>query len=370
MTADTDERQQLHSTSRGFFEKHSGEEAVRFTMETPSGYDRALWELMAGQLGLQGLLIPEEFGGSAFGFTDMQIVLEEMGRALVCAPFLSSAVLAVRALLASGDDDRCADLLPGIAGGTSIVALAFTNRQGQWDPEDGAVTAHERSGGWTLQGKRWFVLDAAGADVVLVAATTARGPALFAVDGRAGGVSTTALQTLDMTRRLANIVFEDATAAPVGEPGQADACLRQAFDAGLAALAAEQLGGARKVMEMAVEYAKIREQFGRPIGSFQAIKHKCADMLVEVESATAAAYAAGAAIDESSHEAGLLASLAKSYCSEAYCHAAAENIQIHGGIGFTWEHPAHLYFRRAKSSEMLLGTPTYHRERMLKELGL
>jgi len=175
---------------------------------------------------------------------------------------------------------------------------------------------------------------------------------------------------LDMTRRQADMTFQSVSATLVGSEGAADAYLRAALNAGLAALAAEQVGGARRLLEMSVEYAKVREQFGRPIGSFQAIKHKCADMLVEVESSTSAAYAAGAALDENSPESALLASLAKAYCSEAFCHVAAENIQIHGGIGFTWEHPAHLYFRRAKSSEMLLGTPTHHRERMLEELGL
>ena len=215
-----------------------------------------------------------------------------------------------------------------------------------------------------------FVLDAATADTILVAAASEYGPTLFAVERAGEGCRTTPLETLDMTRRQADVAFDNAEAIPIGDAGAADAYVRPAFDAGLAALASEQVGGARRVLNMSVEYAKIREQFGRPIGSFQAIKHKCADMLLEVETATSAARAAGAAITDSSDEASLLASLAKSHCSEAFSHAATENIQVHGGIGFTWEHPAHLYYRRAKSTEMLLGTPAYHRERMLRELGL
>lgn len=371
MTAidDTDQRE-LRSTARGFFEKYSDEAAVRATMETADGFDRTLWSLMSDQLGLQGLLVPEELGGIGLSFEHAQIVIEEMGRSLVCAPFLSSAVLCTTALLACGDDERCAELLPRIADGSAIGALAFTDRRGRWDAANADVRAHRSQTGWTLTGTRYYVLDGALADIVLVAAATDEGPSLFALDAKDRGCRATTLETLDMTRRQADLTFDDAEATLVGAQGSADAWIETALNAGLAALAAEQVGGARRLLEMSVEYAKVREQFGRPIGSFQAIKHKCADMLVDVESSTSAAYAAGAAIDEGSAESALLASLAKAYCSEAYCHVAAESIQIHGGIGFTWEHPAHLYFRRAKSTEMLFGTPTYHRERMLKELGL
>jgi alkylation response protein AidB-like acyl-CoA dehydrogenase len=365
---DDDELRELRLTARGFFAKYSDEEAVRSTMDSDEGFDRTLWTAMADQLGLQGLLVPETFGGTGFGFKHLQIVMEEMGRALVCTPYLSSAVLAVSALLASGDDERWAELLPGIADGSSIAAVAFTDRRGHWVPANDDVRATANGDGWTLTGTRPYVLDGAAADVVLVAAATDDGPGLFAV--RAGGYSATPVQTLDMTRRQANVTFDHTDATAVGTVGAADAYLTCAVNAGLAALAAEQVGGARRLMEMSVEYAQVREQFGRPIGSFQAIKHKCADMLVEVESSTSAAYAACAAIEDGSEETALLCSLAKAYCSEAYCHVAAENIQVHGGIGFTWEHPAHLYFRRAKSSEMLFGSPAYHRERVLEELGL
>jgi len=367
--ADAD-RRELRASARGFFEKYSDEDAVRATMETTEGFDRTLWDRMAEELGLQGLLIPERFGGIELSFRDLQIVMEEMGRALVCAPFLSSAVLCPTALLAAGDEAQSQALLPRLASGSSIAALAFADRRGRWNRADNTVEGRQGRGGWTVTGTRPYVIDGATADVVLVAAATDRGPSLFAVDARAEACRAEPLQTLDMTRRQANLTFDSASAELVGTAGAADDYVRAAVDAGLTALAAEQVGGARRVMDMSVEYAKVREQFGRPIGSFQAIKHKCADMLVEVESATSAAEAACTAIAEGSAEAALLASLAKAYCSEAFYHVAAENIQIHGGIGFTWEHAAHLYFRRAKSTELLLGTPAYHRERMLEELGL
>ncbi len=370
MTLGIDEQRELRNTAREFFHAHSDEVAVRAAIESPAGFDRRLWQMMADQLGLQGLLIPEEFGGADFAFTELQIVAEEMGRALVCGPFLSSAVLAVRALLASRDREGCAALLPGIADGSRIAAVAFTDRLGRWNPGDDSVHAQRRAGTWVLTGTRHFVLDAATADILLVAATSEYGPTLFAVDPTVPHCRVEPLETLDLTRRQADVILDGAAATVIGDAGTADGYLRDVFDAGLAALASEQVGGARRVLDMSVEYARIREQFGRPIGSYQAIKHKCADMLLEIETATSAAQAAGAAVAESSPDAAQLCSLAKAYCSEAYCHAAVETIQIHGGIGFTWEHPAHLYFRRAKSSEMLLGTPTYHRERLLEELGL
>ncbi|MDT7694307.1 MAG: hypothetical protein QOI75_3674, partial [Pseudonocardiales bacterium] len=223
---------------------------------------------------------------------------------------------------------------------------------------------------YRLAGEKLYVLDGTVADLLLVVATTERGPGLFAVAPDAPGLTRTGMATLDATRKQARLVLDDTPATLVGEDGGAAGPLAAALDVGAAALAAEQAGGARRVLEMAVEYAKVREQFGRPIGSYQAIKHKCADMLLEVESSTSAAYAAGWAIDGESAEIGVLASLAKAYCSEAYYHCAAENIQVHGGIGFTWEHPAHLYFKRATSTEILLGSPRYHRELLTRRLGI
>jgi alkylation response protein AidB-like acyl-CoA dehydrogenase len=206
--------------------------------------------------------------------------------------------------------------------------------------------------------------------LILVAARTGGDVSLFAVDGSAAGLTRTPLSTMDQTRKQARLEFSGVPARLVGAEGQGWPVLVKALDLAAVALAAEQVGGAQKVLEMSVEYAKVRVQFGRPIGSFQAIKHKCADMLLEVESAKSAAYYAGWAAAEDNDELPVVASLAKAYCSDAYFHAAAENIQIHGGIGFTWEHPAHLYFKRAKSSELMLGDPTYHREQLAQRIGI
>jgi alkylation response protein AidB-like acyl-CoA dehydrogenase len=321
---------------------------------------------MADQLGLQALFVPERFGGAGFRFVELQIVCEEMGRALLCAPFLSSSVLATAALLTSGDDAACERYLPGMADGSTIATLAVTESSGSWDADDVTVGAVPDGDGYLLTGEKVYVLDGAVADLVLVVARTEAGPGLFATTGG----DRTAMTTLDATRKQARITFDATAATLIGVDGEAAAPLADALDIGAAALAAEQAGGARRVLEAAVEYAKVREQFGRPIGTYQAIKHKCADMLLEVESSTSAAYAAGWAIDEGSDEVGVLASLAKAYCSEAYHHCAAENIQVHGGIGFTWEHPAHLYFKRATSTETLLGSPRHHRELMARRLGL
>ena len=215
-----------------------------------------------------------------------------------------------------------------------------------------------------------FVVDGNNADLVLVAGRTDKGVSLFAVEGNAAGMTATPLATMDQTRKQARIEFASTPARLVGEEGAASPVLSRTLDLAAVALAAEQVGGAQRCLDMAVEYAKTRIQFGRPIGSFQAIKHKCADMLLEVESAKSAAYYAGWAAAEDSEELPVVASLAKSYCSEAYFHAAAENIQIHGGIGFTWEHDAHLYFKRAKSSELMLGDPSYHRELLAQRIGI
>jgi alkylation response protein AidB-like acyl-CoA dehydrogenase len=215
-----------------------------------------------------------------------------------------------------------------------------------------------------------FVLDGHTADLILVAARTSAGVSLFAVEGGASGLTRTALSTMDQTRKQAKLEFDSTPARLIGTDGAGWNVLSTVLDLAAVALAAEQVGGAQRCLDMAVEYAKVRVQFGRPIGSFQAIKHKCADMLLEVESAKSAAYYAGWCAAEMNEELPSVASLAKAYCSEAYFHAAAENIQIHGGIGFTWEHPAHLYFKRAKSSEIYLGDPTYHRELLAQRIGI
>jgi alkylation response protein AidB-like acyl-CoA dehydrogenase len=366
----TEEQEELRKTVRAFLEAKSAEAAVREQMETEAGYDAAVWSQMGEQMGLQGLAIPEEYGGSGYGFIELGIVLEEMGRALLCAPYFSSAVLAANTLLLSGDDKDKADYLPGIASGETIATVAFTEPSGKWDESGITLEATGANGSWKLNGTKSFVLDGHTASVIIVAGKSSQGTSLFIVDGAAEGLTRTPLSTMDQTRKQAKLEFSNVSAKLLGAQGEGWNVLSKVLDLAAVALAAEQVGGAQKVLEMAVEYAKVRVQFGRPIGSFQAIKHKCADMLLEVESAKSAAYYGMWCASEMNDELPSVASLAKAYCSEAYFHATAENIQIHGGIGFTWEHPAHLYFKRAKSSELLFGDPTYHRELLAQRIGI
>jgi alkylation response protein AidB-like acyl-CoA dehydrogenase len=366
----SEEQEELRRSVRRFLEDKSPETEVRRLMETTEGYDPAVWEQMGSQLGLQGLAIPEEFGGSGYTYVELIVVLEEMGRALLCAPYFSTVALAANLLLASGDGAAKKDYLPGIADGSKIATVALAEASGRWDEAGVTLEATGSGNSWTLSGEKLYVLDGHTADLVLVAARTAAGVSVFAVDKGANGFVAEALSTMDQTRKQARLTFSSTPARLVGTDGAGWAAISKMLDLAAVALAAEQVGGAQFVLEMAVEYAKNRVQFGRPIGSFQAIKHKCADMLLEVESAKSAAYYAGWAAAEDNEELPVVASLAKSYCSEAYFHATAENIQIHGGIGFTWEHPAHLYFKRAKSSELLFGDPTYHRELLAQRIGL
>ncbi len=366
----TDEQEQLREFVRSFLEEKSPESAVREQMDTERGFDPDVWSQMSDQLGLVALTIPEEYGGEGFTRVEQVVVLEEMGRALLCAPFFSSAVLAANTLMLSGDEAAKQAHLPGIASGVTRATLAFTEQNGRWD-EPGITMSATRSGdSWRLDGVKMYVLDGHTANLILVAARTPGGVSLFSVDPGASGLTRTALSTMDQTRKQAKLEFSDVEATLIGQEGSGWDVLEKVLDLAAVALAAEQVGGAQRCLDMSVEYAKVRVQFGRPIGSFQAIKHKCADMLLEVESAKSAAYYAAWCAGEMNDELPQVASLAKSYCSEAYFHAAAENIQIHGGIGFTWEHPAHLYFKRAKSSELLFGDPTYHRELLAQRIGL
>ncbi len=369
----SEEQEQLREFVRSFLEEKSPETAVRELMDTEEGFDPDVWAQMAEQMSLPALAIPEAHGGDGYGFVEQVVVLEEMGRALLCAPYFSSVVLAANALMHSGDDAAMGAHLPGIASGETRATLAFTEQSGRWD--EGGITMSAQpvngsAGTWRLDGTKMYVLDGHTANLIIVAARSDAGVSLFCVDPQAEGLTRTALSTMDQTRKQARLDFDGVQGTLVGADGGGWATLERVLDLAAVALAAEQVGGAQKCLEMSVEYAKVRVQFGRPIGSFQAIKHKCADMLLEVESAKSAAYYAGWCAAELNDELPQVASLAKSYCSEAYFHAAAENIQIHGGIGFTWEHPAHLYFKRAKSSELLFGDPTYHRELLAQRIGL
>jgi alkylation response protein AidB-like acyl-CoA dehydrogenase len=364
------EQEELRASVRRFLADRAPISAVRELMETTDGLDAGVWRQAGEQLGLQGMAIPEEYGGAGFSFAEQAIVLEELGAALYGGPYLASAVLAATALLASADEDARKAYLPGIASGELIATLAFTEEDGSWDPDAIRLAATGGDDGWRLEGRKSFVLDGHTAGLILVVARTGDGLSVFAVTADAAGLTRTALPTLDQTRKLARLDFASVPATLIGTPGDGTAVLSHTLDVAAIAQAAEQLGGAQRALDMAVEYAKVRHQFGRPIGSFQAIKHRCADLLLEVESLRSAVQYAAAAVAENSSEVPVVASLVKAYASDVYFHVAAENIQIHGGIGFTWEHDAHLYFKRAKASELFLGDASYHREHLATRIGL
>ena len=366
----SEEQDELRKMVRRFLEEKSPETEVRRLMATAEGYDPAVWSQMANELALQGLGIAEEFGGQGFGPVELYVVFEEMGAALLCSPYFSTVALAANALNFVGTDADKKAYLPGIASGETIATLAITDDRGAWDVAGIGITASGSGSDFTLSGVANYVTDGSTAGLILVPANTSKGLSLFAVEGSASGLTKTALPTMDQTRKQSRLEFNNTPAKLVGAEGGAAAGLATTLQVAAAMLAAEQVGGAQRVLDNAVDYAKNRVQFGRPIGSFQAIKHKCANMLLEVESAKSAAYYAAYCAQELNDDLPVAASLAKSYCSDAYFHCAAVNIQIHGGIGFTWEHHAHLYFKRAKSSELFLGDPAYHRELLADKLGI
>ncbi|MFF3056835.1 acyl-CoA dehydrogenase family protein [Streptomyces sp. NPDC057909] len=360
LLSDTEERQELRSVLRDFFTEVSGPEDVRKHLAGPRGYDDAVWARLAGEIGVHGLTIPEEYGGSGFTFAELAVALEESGRSLYCAPLLPTVVLAAHALLNSGDRQACERYLPRIAEGTLTATVA-----GFHDDEP-AVTAERGGAGWVLRGAADFVLDGAGAELIVVRARTTDGARLFACEPTGDSCVRTPRRVLDETRRQALVEFRGAPAAPVGESGEVTATL----DAGRAALAAEQIGGSGHALDTTVEFVAQRHQFGRPIGSFQAVKHRLADVLVALEAARSASAYATACVATASPQLPVAASAAAAVCSETFRLATAEYVQLHGGIGFTWEHPAHLYVRRARSSEVLFGTADQHRTRLAGLIGL
>jgi alkylation response protein AidB-like acyl-CoA dehydrogenase len=366
----TAEHEELRQTVRRFLERESPEARVRALMETPTGYDERIWKRMAEELALPGLVVPERYGGAGLGPVELAIVMEEMGRVLFCGPYLSTSVLSVYTLLHAATDEAKGSLLREIASGATICATALGQSTGDPGSHGAGCRAARETGGWRLEGSVEFVVDGHVADVLLVVARTTDGLGLFRVEGDAPGLRRTALPALDLTRKLSRLDLSGAPGAQISA-GELSAALDGVLALTLAALCAEQVGGAQRCLETATEYAKTRLQFGRPIGSYQAIKHKCADMLVEVEFARSAAYHAAFRAAEQDHAEVLAAAhMAKAYCSEAYFHAAAENIQIHGGMGFTWEHSAHLYFKRAKASAVLFGDSTYHRRELARGIGI
>jgi alkylation response protein AidB-like acyl-CoA dehydrogenase len=363
----TEEQKELASSVRRFLADTSPMTRVREIAESDASYDPVVWERMAGELGLAGLAIPEAHGGSGFGQTEVAVVMEELGAALTPTPFFASAVLAANALVRLGDEDATKELLPGIASGRTIATLAL--------PDAAAVRA-EASGdgdGYLLSGTAARVLYAMDADLILVTAALDDGrpgvPGVFRVGSDAPGLTRTPLTTLDLTTPQARLDFAGTPARLIG-PANAGEALARTLDLASVALAAEQLGGLRRCLATIVEYAKLRVQFGRYVGSFQGVKHKLADMHCTLEQAESIVRYAAWTADEAPEELPIAAALAQSYVGPAYFQVAKDHLLLHGGIGFTWEHDAHLYYKRAKSAELLLGPPRRHRGLLADRLGL
>lgn len=363
MRFDFDEEQvQLRQAARGFLEQHSGSPQVRAAMETSLGYDPAIWARTTRELGWTGLTIAPEYDGFGWGCVGLVGLMEEMGRVLFCTPYFSTVCLGANAISRAGSPAQRARWLPRVASGECTATLAWQAPGGA--PEDLGVRAERRGEEFVLSGSARYVVDGHSADVLVVVAQFEGRPGLFLVPGEHPGVTREALPTLDLTRKLAQVDFDQARlSADRRLEGDARA-IAQVFDVARVALAAELVGGAERCLEMAVEYAGQRHQFGRPIGSFQAVKHMCADMLVAVESARSATYYAAWTADHEPEALPEAAAIAKAYASEAYFRCAADNIQVHGGIGFTWEHDAHLYFKRAQAGGVFLGDADWHRARI------
>ena len=369
----TEEQELLRKTARDFLGEHAPMQHVREFMEGPQRYSRELWKRMA-ELGWLGLALPERFGGAGLSMVELSIVLEELGRSLAPVPFLPT-LLAGFAVLEAGDEAQQREWLPGLSSGRAVATLAITEERGSEEPADIACTATRTGSGWQLRGRKLFVPDADVADWLVVVARIGAGPGLglFCVPRTAAGVSIDALRSMDALRQLQRVELDGIQlpeSSLLGANTDAWPKLERVLDRGRVMICAEMLGGAEKCLEDSVQYAKERIQFGKPIGVNQAIKHKCADMLFEVESAKSITYYAAWAAREDNAEAPLAAAMAKAYVSDAYRHASAENIQIHGGVGFTWEYDCHLYFKRAKSDEAWLGDGSHHRERVAQMLNL
>ncbi|MBB3074256.1 acyl-CoA dehydrogenase family protein [Streptomyces violarus] len=365
--SETDEQRQLRAVLQDFYTETSGPEDVRKHLATPRGHDEQLWARLAGEIGVHGLAVPEEYGGAGCTFAELAVALEEAGRALYCAPLLPTVVLAAHALLYSGDRTACERYLPRIADGTLTATVAGFDAVGSDEPE---VTAERGGSGWVLRGRADFVLDGAGADLILVRAHTPAGPELFACEPSPDTTRRTPRRVLDEARRQALVEFRGAPAITVGTAGGIEGTVSATLDTGRAALAAEQVGGSGHALDATVEFVGQRHQFGRPIGSFQAVKHRLADVLVALEAARSASSYATACAAVASPQLPVAACAAAVVCSETFRLATAEYVQLHGGIGFTWEHPAHLYVRRARSAEVLFGTTDRHRVRLAELIGL
>lgn len=359
-----EEQELLRKSAVDFLSKECPMTYVRQMMEDERGYSEELWNKMA-ELGWMGLIYPEEYGGSGLSMVDLVVVLEEMGKASLPGPFFSTVCLGGLTILEAGNDEQKNKYLPGLASGKTKATLAFLEEHARWDDKGINLKARKAGKKYSLSGVKLFVPDAHVADVIVCAARTSDGVTLFVVERQQPGVSVRLLKTMDQTRKLCEVTFDKVQVGPeaiLGVVGLGWGALKRILDRSKVALSAEMCGGAQKVLDMSVDYAKVREQFGRPIGSFQAIQHKCANMLVQVESAKSATYYAAWAVANNVPDASLAAAMAKAYCSDAFRQVSAEGIQVHGGIGFTWEHDLHIYFKRAKGSEVTFGDATWNRE--------
>ncbi len=367
----TEEQEMLRQTTRQFLEDRVPPTFVREMAESKTGFDSALWQSGA-ELGWHSLAIPEEYGGAGYTFAELSVVLEEMGRSLFPGPFVSTVVMAANAILIGGSDLQKKDLLPGIALGETVMTLALFEGPRGAGVGDIAMVAGRDGDAWVLDGVKLHVLFGEVAGTIITAANTPGGLSFFLVPADADGLSVEHVDTLDATRKQATVTFSGVRLgdkALLGEEGSAGPVLDQVLRLTSVALALEQVGGAQWCLQTAVEHAQTRFQFGRAIGSFQAIKHRLADMMVSVEHAKSAAYHAARVVDDSG-EMLIAAPLAKSVASEAYLTAASDTIQVLGGTGFTWEHDTHLYFKRAKSTSLMFGGVHHQRRLLADAIGL
>ena len=363
----TEEQEAFRDNVKRFAEEKSTSEDVRRLMETQEGYDESTWDILSRELAVTGLIIPEEFGGSGFGATELGIVMEQFGRSLICVPFFSSSVMAASALILNGSENSKNKWLPAIAAGGAKGTLCVSERSGSWDESAIQTTASKNGDQYLLNGEKHFVLDAHVSDFLIVASRLDNRTALFTLDPKDDRVQIKLEQGMDQTRKICTVTMKGAPAQILGP--DKPAALEEIFDRSIVALSHEMIGGAQQLLDSAIEYTKLRVQFGRSISSFQAIKHRLADLLLEVELAKSACYHAAYEIDKQQNSSEA-ASHAKAQASEAYLNSAIQCIQLHGGVGFTWENDTHLWFKRAKSSEVFLGSPHEHRERMLRASGI
>jgi len=373
----TAEQSLVRETARAFCDEYGSSARVRAAVETPLGYDPAVWEQMVAQMGWAGIAISERFGGAGLGAVELGILQHEQGRRLLPSPFFSTVCLAAPIIMALGTEAQKADLLGRIALGKARVAVALTGPRGA--PGCTGVTAELRRCGkrYRLQGESSFVIYGHAYDVLLIAARApgthgTQGVSVVAVERDSPGVKIEKLTMLDLTRPMATMTFDVDVGAGslLGEAEAAGRALEDAMRLARVGLACEAVGGAEWTLEMTTAYTRQRVQFGRPIGSFQAIKHRLADMMVLLEAAKSGAWYAACAADEHPEELAEAAAIAKSACADAFYNCAANAIQLHGGIGFTWEHDAHLYFKRARATSTLLGSPAWQREQLARLMGL